>query len=99
MFYVRSLGARINEELAKQQIEVIFVFRIEFSLHPIGQDMNHRAGILGITTKNHIQQRSKKRLIWSSLVENQNSVWGVCAPRHGMFCVTEACHANWCHVG
>ena len=37
-------------------------------------------------------------LIGSNLVENRNSIWGVCAPRHGMFCLTEAGHANWYHV-
>ena len=76
----------------------IFVFLIEFHLHLIGQKMNHQAGILRIIAKNQIQQRSKKRLSRSNLVENRNSIWGVCPPRYGLFCVTEAGYANWCHV-
>ena len=59
--------------------------------------MNHQAGILRIITKNQIQQ-SEKRLSRSNLVENRNSIWGVFPPRHGMFYVTEAGHANWCHA-
>ena len=64
----------------------------------MGQKMNHQAGILRIITKKQIQQRSKKRLSRSNLVENRNSIKGVCPPKHGLFCVTEAGHANWCHV-
>ena len=75
-----------------------FFSRIEFNLHLIGQTMNHQAGILRFMTKNQIQHGSKKRLSRSNLVENRNSIWGVCPPRHGLFCVTEAGHANWCHV-
>ena len=61
--------------------------------------MNHQAGILRIIRKSQIQQkRSKKILSGSNLVGNRNSIWGVCPPRHGLFCVTEAGHANWCHV-
>ena len=76
----------------------IFVCRIEFYLHLIGQKMNHQEGIIRISTKNRIQQRSKKILCRSNLVENRSSTRGVCPPRHGMFYVTEAGHANWCHV-
>ena len=60
--------------------------------------MNHQAGILKICTKNQIQQRSKKIPSRSNLVENRISIWGVCPPRHGMFYVAEAGHANWYHV-
>ena len=81
------------------QIEFrFFTFRIEFNLYLIGQKMNHQAGILRIITENQIQQRSKKGLSRSILVENRISIWGVCPPRHGMFYVTEVDHANWCHV-
>ena len=86
----------MNEELATSNFD--FFCRIEFNLHLIGQKMNHQAGILRIITKNQIQQRSKKILSRSSLVENRNSIWGVGPPRHGLFCVTAAGHANWCHV-
>ena len=60
--------------------------------------MNYRPGILRNTTENQTQQVSEKILVWSNLVENRNSIWGVQAPRHDMFYVTEAGHANWCHV-
>ena len=60
--------------------------------------MNHQAGIIRVITKNQIQHRSEKNLSRSSLVENRNSIWGVCPPRQGLFCVTAAGHANWCHV-
>ena len=60
--------------------------------------MNHKAGFLQIITKNQVQQRSKKRVSRSNLVENRNSIWGVCPPRHGLFFVTDAGHANWYHV-
>ena len=61
--------------------------------------MNNQAGILRIitSTRNQIQQ-SKKTLSRSHLVENRNSIRGVCPPCHGMFYVTEAGHANRCHV-
>ena len=81
------------------QIEFRFcLFRFEFNLYLIVRKMNHQAGILSIITKIQIQQRSKKRLSRSNLVENRNSIWGVCPPRHGLFCVTEASHENLCHV-
>ena len=60
--------------------------------------MNHEAGVLRIFTKNQIQQMSRKILSRSNLVENRNSIWGVCAPGHGMFYVTEAGHATWCNI-
>ena len=56
--------------------------------------MNHQAGILRIITKNQIQQRNEKVPSLSNLVENRNSIWGVCPLRHGMIYVTEAGHAN-----
>ena len=62
--------AQINEELAKPNFD--FFYRIEFNLRLIGQEMNHQAGILRIVTKNQIQQRSKKILSRSNLVENRN---------------------------
>ena len=74
-----------------------FFFRFEFQLHLISQKMSHQAGILRIIATNQIQQ-SKKRLCRSNLIKNRNSIWGVCPPRHGLFCVTEAGHATWCHV-
>ena len=36
-------------------------------MHLIGQEINHQASILGIITKNQIQQSSKKRLSRSNL--------------------------------
>ena len=74
------------------RLSFFFSLEIEINMHLIGKKTNHQAGILIIITKNKIQQRSKKRLSRSNLVENQNSC------RHGMYHVTEAGHANWCHV-
>ena len=91
---ILHLRAQINEELAKSNFD--FVYIIEINLHLISQKMNHQAG-LRIITKNQIQHERKKILSRSNLVENRNSIWGVCPPRHRLFCVTEAGHANWCH--
>ena len=68
-----SRRARINEELAKSNFD-FFSFRIEFNLHSIGEKMNHQAGILRIITINLIEQRSKKRISRSNLVENLGSL-------------------------
>ena len=92
---VGEVNLRYGVKLAKSSS---ISFRIKLNLQLIGQNINHQAGILRNITKIYIQQRIKKILIWSSLVENRNSITGVCAPRHGMFYVTEAGHGNWCHV-
>ena len=91
-----ELGPELTRNLPNQIS--IFFFRIELNMHLIGQKMNHQAGILRIITKIKFNKKVKKDFSRSNLVENRYSIWEVCPPRHGLFCVTEAGHANWCHV-
>ena len=92
LVYCRASGPELTRNLPNRIS--IFLFRIEFNLYLIGQKLNHQPGILRIITKNQIQQRSKKILFRSNLAKNRNSISGVRPPRHGLFCVTEAGHAN-----
>ena len=81
---------RINEELAKSKFDFVFSNLIEFASDWSRNESpsRHYSELL---RKIKFNKQVKKILIWSNFGE-------FCAPRIGMFYVTEAGHANWCHV-